>query len=122
MHALALRRTRESERSRIARDLHDQLGASLTEIVILAERGRNTPDANLAAARFENLVARVRELVVMVDEIVWVVDPRKDSAAAFGRYLVSHVEDYLGAANVTLDLDIPKVFPDPPLAAETRHQ
>ncbi len=70
----------ESERSRIARDLHDDLGASLTEISLLADAGPGSPPTmECAGNRFRSIGDKARAMVGALDVIVWLVNPRKDA-------------------------------------------
>ena len=113
----------EEERSRIARDLHDDLGSTLTEISMLAETGRDQPAANGEAPnRFERILARASSLVRTLDEIVWAVDPRKDTLPALARYLAGFAEEYLSAAGLTCRVELPAAISERPLAARERHE
>ncbi len=111
----------EEERSRIARDLHDDLGSSLTEISMLAETGRDCPDSQEPGVRFDRILSRANSLVRALDEIVWAVDPRKDTVAALVHYLAGFAEDYLQTVGLTCRVEIPAVIPARPVAARARH-
>ncbi|HKW27709.1 MAG TPA: sensor histidine kinase [Verrucomicrobiae bacterium] len=115
-HALA------QERARIARDLHDDLGSSLTEISMLATTGPglNLP-ANEATERMETIAGKSRTLVNALDEIVWAVDPERDTLASVARYLASYAEEYLAGLKVACRVHIPNSFPDQPVSGEVRH-
>ena len=82
------RRFLEEERSRIARDLHDDLGASLTEISMLAETGRDRCSVAVDLGKqFDRILERARALVRVLDEIVGGRSPHKDTLQALIRYL-----------------------------------
>jgi signal transduction histidine kinase len=69
----------EQERSRIARDLHDELGGSLTRIGMLADRlKRHTPDTGLKEA-LGQLAAHTRTLAGDLESVVWTVSPKNNS-------------------------------------------
>ncbi len=78
--ALALERIR----AQIALDLHDDLGANLSQIAILSEVARRdaTPESNPKLAQAAELARSMRE---SLGDIVWAVDPRKDSARDLAR-------------------------------------
>src|SRR5207302_2138491 len=79
---LALMRQQEAlekERGRIARDLHDQLGANLTQVALLgemAEADKDLPQEVESHAR--QISQTARETTHALDEIVWTVNPSND--------------------------------------------
>lgn len=110
------------ERARIARDLHDDLGSSLTEISMLATSspGLELP-ADEATERMETIAGKSRTLVHALDEIVWAIDPERDTLASVARYLASYAEEYLSGLKVVCRVQIPNSFPDSVVSGEVRH-
>jgi alpha-galactosidase len=104
MHAL------EQERARIARDMHDEVGSSLTKIGKLAAKLDDLAIAETA-----------RHVVQAMDEIVWTVNPRNDTLESLAEYIVHFTEDFLRHAGIPYDLDVALVLPDMILSAEMRH-
>jgi signal transduction histidine kinase len=112
----------EAERSRIARDLHDDLGSSLTEISLLADAGLgNPPSPERALSRFRAIAAKARALVQALDVIVWLVNPSKDALPFLVGYLGSYAEEFLGASGLGCRLKIPMDMPALRLSADVRH-
>lgn len=112
----------EAERSRIARDLHDDLGSSLTEISLLADAGLgHPPSPERALGRFRTIAAKARALVQALDVIVWLVNPSKDALPFLVGYLGSYAEEFLGASGLGCRLKIPMDMPAPRLNADVRH-
>lgn len=118
---LQLRHAQETERSRIARDLHDDLGASLTEISLLAGLSAEEAPEGPHRQSLETIAGRAQHVVGTLDEIVWAVDPRHDTAASLVEYLSSWGQEFLARAGITLRLDIPRDLTDFPMEAEKRH-
>jgi len=110
----------ESERTRIARDIHDQLGANLTHIALLSAAGQDG-SLEVLRDRFAAISASSNELVQAVDAIVWAVNPRHGTLESLARYLTRFAEDFLAPAEPRLRLDVPVELPAVPLHPEMRH-
>jgi signal transduction histidine kinase len=119
---LERQRAIERERARIAKDIHDDLGASLTRITLLSQSARSDLDNPAqAAANLDRIYRTAREVTRAMDEIVWAVNPQHDSLDSLASYLGRYAQDFLGAANVRCRLDFPVYLPAWPLSAEVRH-
>lgn len=119
---LERRRALDRERVRIANDIHDDLGASLTQITLLSQSAREELDnAPQAAARVDRIYAKARELTRAMDEIVWAVNPQHDTLDSLAIYLGKFSQDYLRAAGIRCRLHLPEELPNRPLTADTRH-
>ena len=75
-HLLALERVR----TRLASDLHDDLGAGLAEIAILSEVAKRQ-DGPRTRELLDGIAGRARSLREAMTDIVWTVDPRADCLA-----------------------------------------
>ncbi|WP_081891461.1 sensor histidine kinase [Verrucomicrobium sp. BvORR106] len=122
MLQLEAQTSRQKERERIAQDLHDDLGASLTEISLLAELAAEEtgPEARRETAPI--IASKARHLVGTLDEIVWAVNPRHDTLASFVDYLTASAAELLDVGGVALRLEIPDDIPNTALDAEQRHE
>jgi len=112
----------ERERTRIARDMHDEIGSKLTRISFLSEAARNAtvPD-NPAAPQVEAIANTSRELLQALDEIVWAVNPRNDNLEHLAGYLEQHAREYFQGTAVDCAITVPDQLPEVPLSAELRH-
>ncbi len=112
----------ERERTRIAKDIHDDLGASLTRITMLSQTARSELDQpEQAAVDLDRIYGTARELTRAMDEIVWAVNPQHDTLDSLASYLGRFAQDYLQVANIRCRLDVPLQLPARPLTAEVRH-
>jgi signal transduction histidine kinase len=112
----------EAERARIARDLHDDLGSSLTEISMLADAGAGRPPSlDKAGERFHTIGARARTIVNALDVIVWLVNPQKDSLPFLISYLGSYAEEYMAPSGIACRVKAPADVPSLKLTADFRH-
>jgi signal transduction histidine kinase/ligand-binding sensor domain-containing protein len=122
LRALEHERALEAERARIAKNMHDDLGAKLTRIALLSETARG--DASLApeaAARAGKISRAAREVSQTLDEIVWAVNPGNDTLERLVGYLSDYAAEYLAAAGIRLSQDLPENIPAAPIASDARH-
>jgi len=78
----------EQERLRIAHDIHDDLGARVTQISLLSAMSQNNNSfPEKARADFDRISKMSRELVAALYETVWAVSPENDNLEALGSYL-----------------------------------
>lgn len=110
------------ERQRIAQDIHDEVGYSLTKIAKLVEMMKNSGESKARQQTLVNNISEAtRETIQAMDEIVWAINPRNDSLKDVADYLVFFAKDFLGPTNITRTLDIPLNLPDIHLPVEVRH-
>ena len=102
------------ERARIARDIHDDLGAQLTQLVLLGEVAQREQPADAAArAQFIQICERARELSRAMDEVVWAVNSRRDTLRDFVNYVCKYARIYLEPTPIRCRLDVePEIPPD----------
>jgi len=112
----------ETERARIARDIHDQVGASLTQLALLGEMVEaDKEDPGEAELHARQISQTARETTRALDEIVWTVNPSNDTLDGLINYICKHAQDYLAVAGVRYRLDVPSQLPKTAISPETRH-
>jgi signal transduction histidine kinase/ligand-binding sensor domain-containing protein len=98
----------ERVRTRIAADLHDDLGSSLSRISILAEVAtRQSDDRPEAQATLATIGSSARELAEMASDIVWAIDPQKDDLASWVSRLRRFGDDLFSPAGVRFEVAAP---------------
>jgi signal transduction histidine kinase len=112
----------ERERARIARDLHDQLGANLTQITLLGEMAETDKDVPAEIEQHaEQICATARETTRSLDEIVWAVNPSNDTLESLANYACKYAQDYFAMAGVSYRAELPPGLPPAPILPEVRH-
>ncbi|HEU5078700.1 MAG TPA: two-component regulator propeller domain-containing protein [Opitutaceae bacterium] len=86
MQELEQQNALEKERIRIARDLHDDLGAGLTEVALVADRLVSSAPRELES-QISNLAWRTRRLATELSGIIWTMNAESASLAHFARFL-----------------------------------
>ena len=113
----------EAERSRIARDLHDDLGSSLTEISVLASSGQlRQTGAEPQPSLFQTIGAKARSLVSALDVIVWAVDPEDNSLQSLADYLSGYAGEFFSHTSIACRFKVPVSFPPVTLEGRVRHE
>lgn len=119
LQKLAAREDLEKERSRIARDIHDDLGASLTHISLLSQSLSTEKDQPKSA--INQIRSTTRELMRSMDGVVWAISPEHDKFDDLANYLSSYAQEFLNAAEIRCRLLFPVDLPDRRLSAQLRH-
>ena len=112
----------QKERARIAKDIHDDLGADLTQIAFLgelAQQDRSEPEK--VAERIGTISSTARQAVKSLDEIVWAVNPRNDTLPHLIDYAGQFAVDYLRPTGIRCRLDFPEQIPPRQLSTNLRH-
>jgi signal transduction histidine kinase len=112
----------QRERARIAQDLHDDIGASLTHIALLSELAQKDFEKPVQAKQHIDQIFRsARTVVRALDQIVWTVNPKNDTLELFVAFLCTYAPDYLRSAKIRCRLDVPMEVPPIPLPPEVGH-
>ena len=110
------------ERSRIARDLHDGLGAGLTQIGMMAEElAEDVSDIQEARTYSHRLAGRVRGIARDLDAAVWTVSPKNDTLSALSSYICQYAIEYFRETPVRCRVHLQQDMPDLPLSPDVRH-
>lgn len=111
-------------RTRISRDLHDDVGASLTRIAILSEIARKRiGDAHEDAVGPLNAIAEsAREVVDSMSDVVWASDPTQDDLASLVHRIRKFASDLLEARSIRWDVHPPADMDKVRLKPDQRRQ
>ncbi len=111
-------------RKRIATDLHDDVGSSLTQIALFSEvaRQRHTENRDSADEPLEFLVNISNELVEAMSDIVWAINPNKDHLQDLTQRMRHFASEILTAAEIDLEFSAPDSDSNVPLGANRRRE
>jgi two-component sensor histidine kinase len=102
------------ERARIARDIHDELGARLTELALEGEVVQTElPAGSSVRPRLEALCEKARAVSGAMDEVVWMVNSKRDTLRDFANFACKHAQRFLETTPIrcrlNVDADLPEV-------------
>ncbi len=115
-------RALEQERSRIAQDLHDELGSMLTRLSLLGgllNADKDNPEQ--VAAHAGKISQAADQTVRALEEIVWAVRPGSDSLQSLVEYLAHFANELFAEGPMRCRLDLPADVPPRTLPPEVRH-
>lgn len=119
VHRLHQRAALDHERMRIARDMHDDLGTSLTQISLLADlAGRQASPETAAALKHISRIAC--DTVAAFDEIVWAVNPEHDTLQHLLGYMALSASQTLSSLGIECRFDMPGDVPPRTAPADFR--
>jgi signal transduction histidine kinase len=102
----------QRERARIARDIHDEMGAGLTQLVLLGEVAQSELAAESEIrSKFDRMSESGRRLLRTIDEIVWMVNSQRDTLRDFETYVCAYAEDFLRPSGIRCRLDVDAEIP-----------
>ncbi len=114
----------ERVRRRIATDLHDDIGSSLTQISILSEVVQQRTGANDSqlSAPLAMIASASRELVDSMSDIVWAINPQKDHLNDLTQRMRRFASDVLTSRDIAFEFNEPDEENDVPLGANIRRE
>jgi len=99
----------ERLRTRIATDLHDDIGANLTRIAILSEvaQQRASGEGQLNGAPFPSIAQIARESVASMSDIVWTINPKRESLRDLARRMRGFATEVFTSRNIEFSFQAP---------------
>jgi signal transduction histidine kinase len=110
------------ERGRIAKDIHDELGSSLTRIMMLGERAEeDLARREEVGGHLKKIIGSARSTVQTLEEIVWAVNPENDTVDGLVGFITHYADQFFESTNVHCRLEMPVELSPGTLPAEARH-
>lgn len=109
----------QAERDRIARDIHDDLGSKLTQLLLTGEVAQieSTP---APGTPLTEMCDGARNILATIDEVVWIVNSQHDNVEDFVIYLCKYAQDFLKASAIRCRFNVPPELPANNLSELTR--
>jgi signal transduction histidine kinase len=107
---------------RIAHDIHDDLGARVTQISLLSAMAQDNPTfPEKARLDFDTISKMSRELVSALYETVWAVNPENDNLEALGNYLCQMVKQLCERTPLRCRFHVSDLPAEVQVSSQTRH-
>jgi len=101
------RRLLQQERARIARDIHDDLGSRMTQLVLHGEVAQSELSHDSETrSQLHEMCEEARGLLASVDEILWAVNPRRDTLRDFASYVCGYAQDFFKHSLIQCRIDV----------------
>jgi ligand-binding sensor domain-containing protein/signal transduction histidine kinase len=95
----------ERMRMQIATDLHDELGAALTQVALTSETARLSREAVVKEDALENVAGMAREMIGSLSDLVWTIRPRQERGEDLAARMRAVASEMLAAARMRLDFE-----------------
>ena len=97
----------EKVRGQISNDIHDELGAGLTQISMISELGKIQNSANpMATTQFEKLITLSKSLMSSLREVVWAINPVHDNLNSLQAFLRQYLSAFFETTDIQMKFDI----------------
>lgn len=123
VHRMRIARLMEIERvrNRIAGDLHDDIGSTLSQIAVLSEVAKRESGV-VALAPLGRISELSRQVLESMSDIVWAINPARDRSADLIQRIRHFAADLFTAADVELLFNADSSAGGPPFHPELRRE
>lgn len=103
------------ERDRIARDIHDDLGSKITQLLLTGESSQIAPHAhsreNASAGPILQMCEEARDILTTIDEIIWIVNSQHNTLTDFANHVCKYTERFLQSSPIRFRFDVEYELP-----------
>jgi ligand-binding sensor domain-containing protein/two-component sensor histidine kinase len=109
------------ERNRIARELHDDIGAELTRITMLSQiLQKNDKVEGDIREKLRKISETGKKVLGSIGEIIWTMNPQKDNLDSLAAYIRRFVTEYLETNGIDINIEFPAEIPARDISDEYR--
>ena len=113
----------ERVRTRIATDLHDDIGSSLSQVSVLSEVvNRRVGDEPSVSEALSMMATLSRDLVDSMNDIVWAINPRRDRLSDLTQRMRRFCSDVFTAREIEFEFRAPDAQQNIQLGADVRRE
>ena len=110
-----------NERNRIARELHDDIGAELSRISVLSQLVLKKPNMDQdILEKLRKISETGKKVLGSIGEIIWTMNPQKDNLDSLAAYIRRFVTEYLETNGIDINIEFPDEIPANAVSDEYR--
>jgi signal transduction histidine kinase/ligand-binding sensor domain-containing protein len=109
----------EQERTRIAMEMHDDLGSGLTAIRYLAG-SLSMQSSSEISDKANKIASSAKSLVDSMNDIIWTMKSDNNSIEEVLAYIKKHAAEQLETSGINSRFDFPEIIPDIKLTSEQK--
>lgn len=114
----AIREAEESERIRIAKDIHDELGAELSKVHFLAESMARENISTVINVNLKVISERAKLMIDNMRDLIWALTPGNMTIDGLLSRIREYSSDFLEDFNIDFNIDFPEEVPDKAIQKE----
>jgi ligand-binding sensor domain-containing protein/two-component sensor histidine kinase len=108
-------------RNQISRDLHDELGANVSSINIMANMLQSNPGSANAQTALDNISRYSVQISDTINDIIWNINPKFDSIDELIKRMTRYASETIESAGIEYDLILPAEMPVVKLDNQTKY-
>jgi len=108
-------------RTRIASDLHDDVGSTLTKISLYSEMVHDEPDRKIMQLQAKKIGGMTREVISTLSDVVWTIDARNDTVEELVSRMKEFAHTVLSARDMKVSFHSNGIKENKQLSDEVRH-
>lgn len=110
----------ENERSRISKDMHDDMGSGLSKIAIMSQLLKTKLVNKTEADQVEKISQTAKDLVDSMGQIVWSMNPENNQLESLVSYIREYSIDFFEDSNIKCKIDFPDEINEIKLSQQKR--
>jgi signal transduction histidine kinase len=113
----------ENIRSKISRDIHDEIGSGLTKISLMSQRLKMNAEnkKDIDEGLLNKITASSKEVIGNLGEIIWTINPKHDNLQSLLAYLRNYTTNFFEQANIDCSIDFPEEISPVIISPDLKH-
>jgi hypothetical protein len=109
----------EGEKTRIANEMHDDLGADLSNLLFKLRIYQNS-NGNKHLEEYHEIENFTKEIIKKVNETIWTLNSEKDTLISLSNFMLKFLDDFLGKTNIAYQFQRADHLPERAIMIEKR--